>query len=278
MAFVAESVSRRAFLTGSAVAGLSLMSQPVSADETIHLGLPGGVDTRDLITDFPEKRTMILQRTRPPLLETPFEVFDKDVITPNDQFYVRWHWSDIPGQVDADAFRLQVHGHVNTTLSLSLRDLLTLPPVDLVAVNQCSGNSRGFFQPRVPGAQWANGSMGNARWTGVLLKDVLDRAGIKPGAVAVRFSGLDQQVVPEAPHFKKSLAIDHARDGEVMLAYAMNGEQLPLVNGFPLRAIVPGGIRRIGSRCSTTSRSWTSLMTISGWPVPISSRTHPAPR
>ncbi len=240
MNFVAETVSRRTFLTGTAVAGLSLLSQSASAGETINLGLPGGVDTRELITDFPEKRTMILQRTRPPLLETPFEVFDKDVITPNDQFYVRWHWSDIPGQVDADAFRLQVHGHVNTTLSLSLRDLLALPAVDLVAVNQCSGNSRGFFQPRVPGAQWANGSMGNARWTGVRLKDVLDRAGIKAGAVAVRFSGLDQQVVPEAPHFKKSLAIDHARDGEVMLAYAMNGVQLPLVNGFPLRVIVPG--------------------------------------
>jgi DMSO/TMAO reductase YedYZ molybdopterin-dependent catalytic subunit len=237
---VAESVSRRTFLTGSAVAGLSLLSQPLSAGETINLGLPGGVDTRDLTTNFPEKRTMILQRTRPPLLETPFEVFDKDVITPNDQFYVRWHWSDIPAQVDADAFRLQVHGHVNTTLNLSLRDLLALPAVDLVAVNQCSGNSRGFFQPRVPGAQWANGSMGNARWTGVRLKDVLDRAGIKSGAVAVRFSGLDQQVMPDAPHFRKSLAIDHARDGEVMLAYAMNGVQLPLVNGFPLRVIVPG--------------------------------------
>jgi DMSO/TMAO reductase YedYZ molybdopterin-dependent catalytic subunit len=123
---------------------------------------------------------------------------------------------------------------------LSLRDLLALPAVDVVAVNQCSGNSRGFFQPRVPGAQWANGSMGNARWTGVRLKDILDRAGIKAGAVAVRFSGLDQQVVPEAPHFKKSLAIDHARDGDVMLAYAMNGVQLPLLNGFPLRVIVPG--------------------------------------
>jgi DMSO/TMAO reductase YedYZ molybdopterin-dependent catalytic subunit len=240
MKLVAETVSRRTFLTGTAVAGLSLLSQSASAGGTINLGLPGGVDTRDLITNFPEKRTMILQRTRPPLLETPFEVFDKDVITPNDQFYVRWHWSDIPGQVDADAFRLQVHGHVNTSLSLSLRDLLALPAVDVVAVNQCSGNSRGFFQPRVPGAQWANGSMGNARWTGVRLKDILDRAGIKAGAVAVRFSGLDQQVVPEAPHFKKSLAIDHARDGDVMLAYAMNGVQLPLVNGFPLRVIVPG--------------------------------------
>ena len=163
MNFADETVSRRTFLTGTAVAGLSLLSRSASAGETVNLGLPGGVDTRELIANFPEKRTMILQRTRPPLLETPFEVFDKDVITPNDQFYVRWHWSDIPGQVDADAFRLQVHGHVNTTLSLSLRDLLALPAVDLVAVNQCSGNSRGFFQPRVPGAQWANGSMGNAR-------------------------------------------------------------------------------------------------------------------
>src|SRR5262245_29645738 len=240
MKLVAETVSRRTFLTGTEVAGLSLLSQSASAGGTINLGLPGGVDTRDLITNFPEKRTMILQRTRPPLLETPFDVFDKDVITPNDQFYVRWHWSDVPGQVDADAFRLQVHGHVNTSLSLSLRDLLALPAVDVVAVNQCSGNSRGFFAPRVPGAQWANGAMGNARWAGVRLKDVLDRAGIKAGAVQVRFKGLDEPVVPDGPHFMKSLDIDHARDGEVMIAYAMNGEPLPLVNGFPLRLVVPG--------------------------------------
>ena len=82
--------------------------------------------------------------------------------------------------------------------------------------------------------------MGNARWSGVRLKDVLDRAGVKAGAVQVRFDGMDEALVPDAPDFKKSLAIDHARDGEVMLAYAMNGEQLPLLNGFPLRLIVPG--------------------------------------
>jgi hypothetical protein len=82
--------------------------------------------------------------------------------------------------------------------------------------------------------------MGNARWTGVRLKDVLDRAGVKAGAIAVRFDGLDEPVVADAPDFKKSLLIDHARDGEVMIAYAMNGEQLPLLNGFPLRLIVPG--------------------------------------
>src|SRR5262245_43827571 len=184
---------------------------------------------------------MILQRTRPPLLETPFVLFDKGIFTPNDQFYVRWHWSAIPTSVDADPFTLNVRGHVNQTLSFSLKQLIQeLPRVELAAVNQCSGNSRGFFEPRVPGAQWANGAMGNALWTGVRLKDVLDRAGVKSGAVEVRFAGLDQAMVPEAPRFMKSLSIDHARDGEVMIAYAMNSEQLSLLNGFPLRLVVPG--------------------------------------
>jgi hypothetical protein len=82
--------------------------------------------------------------------------------------------------------------------------------------------------------------MGNARWTGVRLKDVLDRAGVKASAVQVRMGGLDQPVVPDGPDFLKSLAIDHARDGEVMIAYAMNGKPLPLLNGFPLRLVVPG--------------------------------------
>jgi hypothetical protein len=82
--------------------------------------------------------------------------------------------------------------------------------------------------------------MGNALWTGVRLKDVLDRAGVKPEGVQVRFSGLDEPVVSDAPDFKKSLDLDHARNGEVMLAYAMNGAQLPLLNGFPLRLVVPG--------------------------------------
>jgi Oxidoreductase molybdopterin binding domain/Mo-co oxidoreductase dimerisation domain len=117
---------------------------------------------------------------------------------------------------------------------------MSFPRVELVAINQCSGNSRGYFQPRVPGGQWSHGAMGNARWTGVRLKDVLDRAGVKAGAVQVRFNGMDEPVVPDAPDFMKSLGIDHARDSEVMLAYGMNGEPLPLLNGFPLRLIVPG--------------------------------------
>jgi Oxidoreductase molybdopterin binding domain/Mo-co oxidoreductase dimerisation domain len=133
-----------------------------------------------------------------------------------------------------------VRGTVNNPLSLSLNDVMNLPRVEMAAVNQCSGNSRGFFQPRVPGGEWANGAMGNAKWMGVRLKDVLDRAGVKAGAQRVRFAGQDDPVVDGAPKFMKSIDIDHARDGEVMIAYAMNSAQLPLVNGFPLRLVVPG--------------------------------------
>jgi DMSO/TMAO reductase YedYZ molybdopterin-dependent catalytic subunit len=213
---------------------------PAWADAFVDLDLPGGPNRRDLTTAFPQKAQMILQRTRPPLLETPFEVFDRGVFTPNDRFFVRWHWAVIPDSVDAATFKLAVRGHVNQALSLSIADVLAMPRVELAAVNQCSGNSRGLFQPRVAGGQWADGAMGNARWTGVRLRDLLDRAGVKAGAVQVRFNGLDQPVVDGAPDFMKSLDIDHARDGEVMLAYQMNGEQLPLLNGFPLRLIVPG--------------------------------------
>src|SRR4030088_2840490 len=233
-------LSRRRLLGAAAFGGLAL-SKPAWAQATIDLPLPGGPGARQITTGFPQKGPMILQRTRPPLLETPFEVFDKGVFTPNDQFYVRWHWAVIPTDIDIGKFNLTVRGHVDRPLSLSLNDILQgLPSVQLSAVNQCSDNSRGFFEPRVPGGEWANGAMGNARWTGVRLKDVLDKAGVKPGAVQVRLKGLDEPVVGGAPHFMKALDIDHARDGEVMIAYAMNGEQLPLVNGFPLRLVVPG--------------------------------------
>jgi DMSO/TMAO reductase YedYZ molybdopterin-dependent catalytic subunit len=235
-----QALSRRTVLRAIGVAGMTLAGSPAWADQPVRLPLAGGPQERPMTHDFPQKGSMILQRTRPPLLETPMEVFDRGVFTPNDQFYVRWHWAVIPTSVDAGAFRLAVRGHVNQVLSLSIGDLLKMPRVELAAVNQCSGNSRGFFSPRVPGAQWAHGAMGNARWTGVLLRDVLDRAGVRPGAVQVRFNGLDEPVVPEAPDFRKSLDVEHARDGEVMIAFAMNGEQLPLLNGFPLRLIVPG--------------------------------------
>ena len=235
------SPSRRRFLQSAGIIGGMLATSPAWAGGFINLNLlAGGANRRDLTTTFPQKGPMILQRTRPPLLETPFEVFDRGVFTPNDQFFVRWHWAVIPERVNVAAFDLTVRGHVRNVLSLSMADVMAMRRMELAAVNQCSGNSRGMFQPGVAGAQWENGAMGNARWTGVSLRDVLDRAGVKAGALAVRFKGLDKPVVEGAPHFMKSLDIDHARDGKVMLAYQMNGEQLPLLNGFPMRLIVPG--------------------------------------
>jgi len=236
-------ITRRRLLGQAGLAGLAMATTTPAAwaqSKKIDLLLPGGIGERPISTDFPQKGAMILQRSRPPLLETPFDVFGEGVFTPNNRFYVRWHWSAIPTQVDVDTFKLAVRGHVSKELSLTLKDVQALPQVEMAAVNQCSGNSRGFFEPRVAGAQWANGAMGNARWTGVRLADVLAHAGVKPGAVQVRFKGMDEPPVAGAPKFAKSLDLAHASDGEVMIAYGMNGEQLPLLNGFPLRLIVPG--------------------------------------
>lgn len=190
--------------------------------------------------DVPGKTGLILRRARPPLLETPLDVLGRNVFTPNDRFFVRWHWADIPTAVDPAGFSLRLFGHVARPQAIGLAEILRMPRVELAAVNQCSGNSRALFGPRVPGAQWGHGAMGNARWTGVPLRHLLDRVGVRPGAVDVRFGGLDRPLVAGAPDFLKSLSVDHARDGEVMVAFAMNGDQLPLLNGFPLRLVVPG--------------------------------------
>ena len=237
---LATETSRRRFLAQAVLGTAGFAAAPALAQQLVDLHLPGGNSDRPVTDAFPGKGRMILQRIHPPLLETPMEVFDKSVFTPNDQFYVRWHWADIPTSINVDSFRLEVSGHVDKPISISLDRLLSLPRIEYAAVNQCSGNSRGLFVPRVPGAQWGNGAMGNAKWLGVSLRSVLDLAGVRPGAAQVRFGGLDQPVVPDGPDYFKSLAIDHARDGEVMIAFGMNGEQLPLLNGFPCRLIVPG--------------------------------------
>ena len=151
---------RRRFLQSVGILGGILATSPAWTAGFVDLDLlAGGPKRRDLTTTFPQKGEMILQRTRPPLLETPFQVFDRRILTPNDQFYVRWHWAVIPADVDVAAFKVAVHGHVNQGLSLSMANVLAMPRIELVAVNQCSGNSRGMFQPGVSGAQWENGAM-----------------------------------------------------------------------------------------------------------------------
>jgi DMSO/TMAO reductase YedYZ molybdopterin-dependent catalytic subunit len=234
--------SRRHFLAGVSSLGLTgLLGASAWSGTEGSVVFPFVNGGRNLVETFPQKGAMVLQRARPPLLETPFEVFDQGIFTPNDRFYVRWHIANIPTMVDPSTFRLKVRGHVRQPLSFTLDDLVRkFTPIEIAAVNQCSGNSRGFFTPRVAGGQWANGAMGNALWKGVSLKALLDRAGVKAGALQVRFNGLDTGILPQTPDFMKSLDVDHSRDGEVMIAYAMNGKPLPLLNGYPLRLVVPG--------------------------------------
>src|SRR6202165_1092932 len=192
------------------------------------------------LVKYPQKRPMIGQTSRPPQLETPFSIFNDGAITPNNAFFVRYHLADIPLDIDPDKFTLEIKGKVDRPFKLSLKEIKALPAVELVAVNECSGNSRGFFNPRVGGGQLGNGAMGNARWRGVPLKTVLDMAGVQQSAKQVTFNGMDGPVSDTTPDFVKALDIDHARDGEVMLAYGMNGDDLPVLNGFPLRLVVPG--------------------------------------
>src|SRR5271165_4706882 len=232
-------VSLLASLGGLALAGnafgsgLEIYSNPETATALEEAASPQMVR-------YPQKTELILLTDRPPQLETPLHYFQTD-LTPNDAFFVRWHLSGIPTTVDLRTFRLEVSGHVSKPLSLSMKDLQSkFEPVSLVALAQCAGNSRSSFEPRVPGGQWGNGAMGNARWKGARLKDVLDAAGVLPGAVQVGLHGLDVPPLPKTPPFEKSLAIDHARDGEVMIAYEMNGAPLPMLNGFPIRLVVPG--------------------------------------
>ena len=171
-------------------AGLALGAttglNPFKAFALDSVTLPFDNGERPLVK-YPQKRPMIGQTSRPPQLETPFSVFNEGPITPNDAFFVRYHLADIPLDIDPDTFTLEIKGKVDHPLKLSLKDIKKMKATEIVAVTQCSGNSRGFSNPRVAGGQSGNGAMGNARWRGVPLKAVLERrrraAGCEAGGV-----------------------------------------------------------------------------------------------
>lgn len=191
----------------------------------------------------PQKAPLILLTDRTVQLETPRHYF-RTAFTPNEAFYVRWHLPDIPNRVDLREWRLHVEGNVGNPLAFSFGELTQkFKPASIAAVNQCSGNSRSRFQPRVPGGQWGNGAMGNALWTGVRLRELLDTAGVKSGSVQIQLQGLETGAGPKgfpSNVFLKALDLNNPVIDESIVAYQMNGEPLPLLNGFPVRLVVPG--------------------------------------
>ena len=182
------------------------------------------------------KRDMIVRAARPLDLEMPIEGFS-DYITPIDHFFVRSHV--YTPRVDIGQWRLTVDGEVANALTLTMDDLRRMPSVELVSVLECAGNGRGFYEPSMPGLQWGHGAVGNGRWRGVRLADVLKRAGLKASPKEVLFNGADTPL-GTMPDFQRSIPIAKALHPATLLAYEMNGEMLPMEHGFPLRLVVPG--------------------------------------
>lgn len=223
------------FKTSVAAAGVAAFGTSLEAATTSQ-----PVDNRKVSKiAFPEKRPLITYSDRPPLLESPRDVF-ANAITPNDQFFVRWHMPEIPTYIDVEKYRLKVNGEVDHDLSYTLEQLKTeFEPVEVTSVLQCGGNGRSAFSPVAGGIQWGNGAVGNARWKGARLRDVLERAGLKKGAAWIGFNGLDNASYYETPNFVREMHIDEL-DDHVIVAYEMNGEDLPYLNGFPVRLVIPG--------------------------------------
>ncbi|WP_298691690.1 molybdopterin-dependent oxidoreductase [uncultured Sulfuricurvum sp.] len=234
-----DHINRRQFLSAGLLLGASTLvgkeTSPKIVTETKEFVPP--------VIAFPEKKPLKVISDRPPLLESPRDIFTQP-ITPNDQFFVRWHMPDIPTYIDLNEFRLQVQGSVEQPLSLSVDDLKSkFEPVEITSVLQCGGNSRKYYASSgqaTHGVQWGHGAMGCAVWKGARLKDILNMAGVKGDARYVGVNGLEKPAVDATPKFFREMEIDEALSGELIVAYEMNGEDLPYLNGFPLRLVIPG--------------------------------------
>lgn len=222
--------------------------------------LPDGTRAEAHLVQLPGKRPLIQLSDRPPNLETPIQAF-RSAITPNDQFFIRYHLAGIPDAKALEGWKLEIGGDAaDRSITYSLQDLNDLPQTEITAVCQCSGNRRGICDPHVPGVEWGYGAMGCATWHGPRLRDVLTRVGMKPEALEIWLGGLDGPVLPTTPPFRKSLPLVKAMADETIVATSMNGGPLPYLNGYPVRLIVPGW----------TSTYWMkhlSMITVSSKPL-----------
>src|SRR5256885_2548764 len=186
---------------------------------------------------------LIIRQKEPKNLEAPFDRIDS-YLTPTELFYIRSHFPT--PRLDRASYQLRIDGAVSHPLSLSYEDLRNMPSETRVATLECAGNSRVFLVPQVQGAQWELGAVSNAEWTGVPLRALLERAGLAEDACEIVLEGADrgtpkEEPVPPVPiSYTWGLPRAKALRPEVLIAYQMNGRDLPRDHGFPRRAIVPG--------------------------------------
>lgn len=235
-------MDRRTLLKGGAsmlaLAGGGTALTPLA--RAAQFTLPDGTLAAQTLEALPGKVPLIKKTYRPPNYETPVSYFTEE-FTPNDAFFVRYHLSDIPDAIDPANWKLEIAGPgAATPVAFTLDELKGMEKVEVAAVNQCSGNRRGYSDPHVPGVEWGPGAMGNANWGGVRLKDLLDKSGLAEETVEIAFDGADAPVAEATPDFVKSLPLWKAMDENTLVAYEMNGEPLPHFNGFPARLVVPG--------------------------------------
>jgi DMSO/TMAO reductase YedYZ molybdopterin-dependent catalytic subunit len=188
---------------------------------------------------FPGEDGMILRSFRFVDLESPVEYFNT-WLTPVPRFFVRNHMHE-PIELDPAGWRLALGGEVEKPVTLSLAELSKLETHSVVNTLECAGNGRSLQRPQVPGIQWGKGAVGTARFSGPRLRDVLQRAGVKPAGKHVMFRGLDE-VPGKVPPFIRSIPMEKALEADTLIATHMNGSPLTKHHGFPARALVPGWI------------------------------------
>jgi DMSO/TMAO reductase YedYZ molybdopterin-dependent catalytic subunit len=186
---------------------------------------------------------LIIRQKEPANLEMPFDQLDA-YLTPTELFYIRSHFP-VP-RIDVADYQLRIDGAVRNGLALSYKELREMPSETRIATLECAGNGRVFLVPQVRGAQWELGAVGNAEWTGVPLRALLERAGVEADACEVVLEGADrgtpaEEPIPPSPiSYARSVPREKAIGSEVLIAYQMNGRDLSRDHGYPVRAIVPG--------------------------------------
>jgi DMSO/TMAO reductase YedYZ molybdopterin-dependent catalytic subunit len=223
--------SRRNFLKQMSRAALAVNAAP-SLLAWAHVAQGGPIE-------LPGEDGMIVRSFRFVDLETPVEYFNT-WLTPVPHFFVRNHMHE-PSELSAGDWRLAVSGEVEKPFTLALSDLSKLETHSVVNTLECAGNGRSLHRPQVPGVQWGKGAVGTARFSGPRLRDVLQRAAVRPTGKHVMFRGLDE-VPGKVPPFIRSIPIEKALDSDSFVATHMNGAPLTKHHGFPARALVPGWV------------------------------------